>query len=91
MRLMAALLASLRAALMASFASSGALHAQQPTDADDAAWAAAQGAGTAEACQRYLDQFPVGRHANEAFRCLVEESLEPDVGGAMRGLSGDMY
>jgi hypothetical protein len=91
MRLMAALLASLRAALMATFASSGAVHAQQPGDADDAAWGAAQSAGTAEACQRYLDQFPVGRHANEAFRCLVEESLDPDVGGATRGLSSDLY
>jgi hypothetical protein len=76
---------------MATFASSGPLHAQQPADADEAAWAAAQSAGTAEACQGYLDQFPVGRHADEAFRCLVEESLDPDVGGATRGLSGDLY
>ena len=91
MRLMAALLASLRAALMATFASSGTLQAQQPADADEAAWGAAQSAGTAEACQRYLDQFPVGRHADEAFRCLVEESLESDVGGTTRGLSSDLY
>jgi hypothetical protein len=92
MRLMVALLASLRAALMATFASSGAVHAQQPADADDAAWAAAQGTGTAEAYQRYLDQFPVGRHADKAFRRLIEESLGlPDNGGATRGLPGDMY
>jgi len=91
MRFMAALLASLRAALMATFASSSALQAQQPGDADDAAWAAAQSADTADAYQRYLDQFPVGRHADEAFRSLIEEAVGAEVGGATRGLSGDMY
>lgn len=91
MRVMAALLASLRAALMATFASSGAVHAQQPADADDAAWAAARSADSAEAYQRYLDQFPVGRHADEAFRSLIEESVGAEVGGGTRGLSGDMY
>ena len=44
MRLMAALLASLRALVMAGFATGGAAHAQQPADADDAArlWSVAE-------------------------------------------------
>ena len=89
MRLMAALLASLRALVMAGFATGGAAHAQQPADADDAAWGAAERAGTADAYQRYLEEFPVGRHVEEAFRGVVEESLGSQ--GGTRGVNVDMY
>ena len=79
MRWMAALLGTLRALVIAGAASTGGAHAQQPQSADDAAWEAARSAGTASAYQRYLEEFPVGRHAEEAFRLLVEEAA-PDVG-----------
>ncbi len=41
-----------------------------------AAWAAAQQAGTAEAYQRYLELFPIGARAEEAFRLLIELSFQ---------------
>lgn len=90
MRWITALVGGLRALMFAAFATSGAPHAQQaPSDADESAWAAARSVGTAEAYQRYLEEFPVGRHAEDAFRFLVEESI--DDGGGSRGLSVDLY
>jgi hypothetical protein len=74
MRRMAAIFLSLRALVITALAGSPAGHAQE--SGDDAAWAAASEVGTAEACQQYLDAFPAGRHAEEAFRCLIEGSLE---------------
>ena len=50
-------------------------HGQELPSADDAAWAAAAATGTADACQQYLEEFPAGRHAEEAFRCLIEGHL----------------
>jgi hypothetical protein len=72
---LAALFLGLRALAIAALAGSPAGHAQEQS-ADDAAWAAATEAGTAAACQDYLEAFPAGRHAEEAFRCLIEGSLE---------------
>jgi hypothetical protein len=72
---MAALFLGLRALAIAALVGSPIGHAQEPS-ADDAAWAAASDAGTAAACQDYLEAFPAGRHAEEAFRCLIEGSLE---------------
>ena len=71
---MAAIFLGLRALAIAALAGSPAGHAQE--GGDDAAWAAASEAGTAEACQQYLEAFPSGRHAEEAFRCLVEGDLD---------------
>jgi hypothetical protein len=76
MNRLATLLLSLRALIMATLAGTPAVHAQGLPAADDAAWAAANAAGTAEACQQYLEEFPAGRHAEEAFRCLIEGQLE---------------
>jgi hypothetical protein len=73
---MAAFLLSLRALAIASLVGSPIGHSQEAPTADDAAWAAASDLGTADACQRYLEAFPAGRHAEEAFRCLIEGSLE---------------
>ncbi len=54
-------------------------------------WQAAREIGTAEAYQRYLQLFPVGAYAEDAFRCIVERSvgldscaIEPS--GGARGL-----
>jgi hypothetical protein len=74
MRRMAAIFLGLRALAITALAGSPAGYAQE--SGDDAAWAAASEAGTAEACQQYLEAFPAGRHAEEAFRCLIEGGLE---------------
>jgi hypothetical protein len=81
MRLLTAVFVSLRALALAAFAGSFA-QAQQAADPDESAWASAQQLGTAEAFQHYLEQFPVGRHAEEAFRGVVEHQVEP---GQTRG------
>jgi hypothetical protein len=89
MRWIAAVYASLRALALVAFAGSAA-QAQAPADADDRAWINARDADTAQAYQSYLQQFPVGRHVEEAYRSLVEEQLEMEFGGsdaAVRGLS----
>ena len=43
--------------------------------AEQETWAAAQRSGSAAAYQRYLELFPTGAYAEEAFRRLVESSL----------------
>jgi hypothetical protein len=75
MKRLAALFLGLRALAIAALAGAPIGHAQE-LSADDAAWAAARDAGTAAACQNYLEAFPAGRHAEEAFRCLIEGNLE---------------
>jgi hypothetical protein len=90
MRWIAALYASLRTVMITALAASGAAHAQQPQDADDATWEAAQRANTSEALQGYLEQFPVGRHVEEAFRGMIEHQAGGELGAA-RGLGADMY
>ena len=72
---LAAVLLGLRALALTALAGPSLGHAQEPS-ADDAAWATASDLGTAEACQQYLEAFPAGRHAEEAFRRLIEGSLE---------------
>lgn len=49
---------------------------QAVTPAEAAAWSAAQRARTPEAYQRYLELFPIGPHAEEAFRLLIERSFQ---------------
>jgi hypothetical protein len=76
--------------------------AQAPggTDREAAEWNAARGAGTVEAFQHYLELYPLGRYSGEAFRCIVELTIDPDAtvadaGGSVRvstaGLGVDMY
>jgi hypothetical protein len=84
---LAAALLGLRALAITALAGSPVGHAQSPS-ADDAAWAAASDAGTPEACQEYLQAFPAGQHAEEAFRCLIEGGLEIAPGA---GQDFDMY
>jgi hypothetical protein len=43
--------------------------------AEQKVWAEAQQANTAEAYQRYLELFPTGQFAEDAFRFLIERSL----------------
>jgi phosphoglucomutase len=84
---LAAALLGLGALAITALAGSSMGHAQAPS-ADDAAWAAARDAGTAEAYQGYLEAFPAGEHAEEAFRRLIEGGLEIAPGA---GQDFDMY
>lgn len=81
-RRLAAALLGLPAPAITALTGSPTSHAQGSPSADDAAWNAASEVGTAEACEQYLEALPAGQHAEEAFRCLVEDSLEiaPDAG-----------
>ncbi|MFL5334922.1 MAG: hypothetical protein ACJ8H8_17450 [Geminicoccaceae bacterium] len=49
---------------------------QETSPADQAAWTEAQKARTTAAYQRYLELFPVGNYAEEAFRRLIESSYK---------------
>jgi hypothetical protein len=88
MKRLAAVLLGLRVLAITALVGAPVGHAQQRPSADDAAWAAASEAGTAEAFQGYLEAFPAGQHAEEAFRRLVEGSLESAPGA---GQDFDMY
>ena len=63
--------------------------AQAPggTDRKAAEWNAARGAGTVKAFQHYLELYPLGRYSGEAFRYILELTIDPDaaVAGAPRG------
>jgi hypothetical protein len=49
---------------------------RQARAADERSWVAAERSRTPEAYQRYLELFPTGVHAEEAFRLLIELSFE---------------
>jgi hypothetical protein len=89
-------------------ATGGALtpSAQTANPNDDGAWSQARAAGTIEAYEGYLGQFPTGVYADQAFRCIVELTVDATEGacvvtqasgadpleGAARGLSSiDVY
>ena len=97
MKLVAKLYASLWALLIASFAGNTAFSQGSGfADQEEADWAQARREGTADAFQRYLERYPVGRHAAEAFGCSIDAGLcasDPTVGErpVTRGLSVDMY
>jgi hypothetical protein len=68
--------ASLRALLALGMAhSASAPAAAQTSDPDRQAFERAMQEGTPEAFQSYLDAFPLGRYATDAFRELVARSL----------------
>ena len=90
LRTLNSLLDRLRALLLAAAATSPATGAAQ-IDPETAAWNEAQSLGTAQAYERYLEAYPTGRFADEAFEALVELSLEASQGPATRGFSVDMY
>ena len=90
MRWMATVYASFKALMIAALAGQSGSAVAQDVSADDRAWEAVKTSGSAEACQRYLSEFPTGAHAEEAFRCLVE-GVAP-TGGDPRSLTGvDAY
>ena len=64
-------------AMQAGNPSHGAVEPTQEavTPAEQETWAEAQRAGTGSAYQRYLELFPTGAYAEDAFRLLIERSL----------------
>ena len=100
-------LASLRALLIAALAgnpigAASEAQAQSSADRESAEWNATLGVGTAAAYQHYLEQYPLGLHAGEAFRRMIELTIDPDliegpgagpagVDRATRGLVVDLY
>lgn len=90
MRWMATVYASFKALMIATLAGqSGSAEAQDLTP-DDRAWETVKAAGTPEACQQYLSDYPTGVHAEEAFRCLVEGIL-PDGADPLQPTAVDIY
>lgn len=91
------LLVAAAASGAASASSASAQSTDPATCADDAAWEAARSAGTIDALQRYLEAYPVGCHAGEAFRLIVTLSeadpvlIEPAAGGPADAGGGDLY
>lgn len=57
-------------------AAPAAVDPEAPATAETAAWSEAQRARSPEAYQRYLELFPIGPHAEEAFRLLIERSFQ---------------
>lgn len=92
-----AVYASLRALLALGVAHGLAPEARaQAPDPEDLAWERALEQGTAEAFQSYLEAYPLGRYATEAFREAIARSLgsrtlpEPAAGPGGRR-AADLY
>lgn len=56
-------------------------------DPDALAWERARQLGTYGACQRYLEEYPTGRFADEAFRCMIEGTIDEELGSPEAGPS----
>ena len=71
-------------ALLVAYVAGSSISAQAQSDSESQVWQRAQELGTIEANQDYLNQYPTGRFASDAFRNIVERSIE-----ANRGSLGD--
>lgn len=79
MKYLTAFYSGLRALMIAALAGGPtSVQAQSPGDREAAEWNAARGVGTVDAYQRYLELYPVGRYSGEAFRCIVELTVDPE-------------
>ena len=68
---------AVRALLIGVIATGSAAHAQEGSielSAEDTFWLDVKAADTVEGYQSYLQAYPAGRFASEAFRRLVEQS-----------------
>lgn len=54
-------------------------------DPEEQAWQAARARGTSDAFQAYLDSFPTGRHASEAFAAVVAAAKGFDLADVLGG------
>jgi hypothetical protein len=59
------------------------LYAQASNANDAGAWAQAREAGTIEAYEGYLGRFPTGAYAHQAFRCVVELTVDATEGACV--------
>ncbi len=80
----AAAVRRLRTVLLAAAAGGGAAAGHAPGEAhaavspaEQATWDRARSSGSAAAFQRYLELYPTGQYAEDAFRTLVEKSWRP--------------
>jgi hypothetical protein len=67
----------MRALLIGMVATGSVAHAQEASielSAEDSLWLEAKSSDSTQAYQSYLEAYPVGRFASEAFRRLVERS-----------------
>ena len=65
--------------------------AQDLGDPDMLAWRDARQRDTASAYQDYLERFPAGRFAGDAFSAMIRGSLADTGGAPVRGMSVDLY
>ena len=68
---------AMRALLIGMVATGSVAHAQEASielSAEDSLWLEVKSSDSTEAYQSYLQSYPVGRFASEAFRRLVERS-----------------
>ena len=79
MNYLATLCSGLRALLIAAVAGSPAgAQAQSPADREVGGVERGPRRRHADAYQRYLELFPVGRYSGDAFRCIIELTVDPD-------------
>lgn len=90
MRWMATVYASFKALMIATLAGQSGSAEAQEANPDDRAWENVKASGSSEACQQYLNEFPTGAHAEEAFRCLVE-GITPASSDYRQPTSVDIY
>lgn len=86
MKLLQEFYASVRALLIAA-TSANLVVAQEAADPEEQAWQEAVSEGTAAAFQGYLESYPAGRYAEEAFACTIEVE-ESDVCTIVEGEGG---
>lgn len=79
------------AALFLATAAGAPLALGQATDPDGAAWQDALQDGSLDALQGYLEVFPNGQHSEEAFRQIIEQSLQQETGAGPSSLGTDLY
>lgn len=79
------LVAWIKALILASVVAPGTAAAQ--TDQESEAWAAARFLNTPAAYQWYLEMFPNGRYAMEAFE-QIAENVEPQAGNPDAPVAG---
>jgi hypothetical protein len=84
-----------RALLITAFAAGGgAVYGQTGRDQEEVDWQRALAEGTSAAFQRYLEYYPTGRYASEAFACTIEADMCSPAGfdpSISRGVGSDLY
>ena len=80
---LAAVCASLQAVIIGWLATGGVSAPSAQTANDAGAWSQARAAGTIDAYEGYLGRFPTGAYAHQAFRCIVELTVDATEGACV--------